>query len=103
MRMWFLNLPDILVFFSIWWSGFLTCFTLLVLAILVTMWSGSTITFTSASLVKFFNNDFVLEDWKDDKPIAVCNFDKRTPYKFWDDALNGNYLIVYQQEWGDLF
>ena len=45
MRMWFLNLPDILVFFSIWWSGFLTCFTLLVLAILVTIWSGSTITF----------------------------------------------------------
>ena len=53
--------------------------------------------------VKFFSNDFVLEDWKDDKPIAVCNFDKRTPNKFWDDALNGNYLIVYQQEWGDLF
>jgi hypothetical protein len=59
--------------------------------------------FNPDDVTRFFNTDFVLEDWKDDKPIAVCNFDKRTPYKFWDDALNGNYLIVYRQEWGDLF
>ena len=51
--------------------------------------------------VKFFNNDFVLEDW--DKAIAVCNFDRRTPYKFWDESMNGNYLMLYQPEWGDLF
>ena len=25
----------------------------------------------------FFNTDFVLEDGKDDKPIAVCNFEEK--------------------------
>ena len=45
MRMWLLNLPDILVFFSIWWSGFFPCFTLMILGILVSVWSGGTITF----------------------------------------------------------
>jgi hypothetical protein len=53
--------------------------------------------------VKFFNTDFVLEEWAEDKTIAVCNFDKRTPYKFWDESMNGNYLMLYQAEWGDLF
>lgn len=45
MRMWFLNLPDILVFFSIWWAGFLTCFVLMLGCILVYIWGGGSITF----------------------------------------------------------
>ena len=44
-RMWFLNLPDILVFLAIWWAGFLTCFFLGVICLLILMWSGNSVTF----------------------------------------------------------
>ena len=44
MRMWFLNLHDILVFFSIWWAGFLTCFTLVILFILIFLFKEGSFT-----------------------------------------------------------
>jgi len=46
--MWFLNLPDILVFFAIWWAGFLTCFALIILFIFFSVWEGGSITFGCA-------------------------------------------------------
>jgi hypothetical protein len=43
MNMWFLNLPDILVFFAIWGCGFLTGLFIMVLATIMFCWGGGAI------------------------------------------------------------
>lgn len=41
--MWFLNLPDILVFFAIWGCGFLTGLFIMVQATIMFCWGGGAI------------------------------------------------------------
>ena len=58
---------------------------------------------TEKDFVLYFNKDTNLENLPFENQIVVCDFKKHTLYKYFDLTGNGNNIIVYQPEWGELF
>ena len=56
-----------------------------------------------AYFVLYFNKDTNLENLPFENQVVVCDFKKHTLYKYFDLTGNGNNIIVYQPDWGELF
>lgn len=58
---------------------------------------------TNEDFVLYFDDETNLENLPFENQIVVCDFKKHTLYKYFDLTGNGNNIIVYQPEWGELF
>jgi hypothetical protein len=58
---------------------------------------------TEKDFVLYFDDETNLENLPFENQIVVCDFKKHTLYKYFDLTGNGNNIIVYQPEWGELF